>query len=167
MLLGVFQSAGRADAICSLLRESARQRLIRVISLTQIKRDARGRLELLEVRSVHGTGREVAGSLPAIFRMLLGPSDRVSVSARLSSLADALEPDTSAIAALIEHSWVDDVRALMEEAGVEAVTDAVRTEIADAMASGRDLVFTAGATEWRAAPLERLLRTEASGVKGG
>jgi hypothetical protein len=73
-------------------------------------------------------------------------------TARVHGLADSFAPGTSAIAALIEHRWVDDVRALMEEAGEETVAEALRSEIEAALAEGRDLILTAGGADWRAMP---------------
>lgn len=148
LVLGVFRSAERADAVRGALRESARRRLIAILALATIKRHPDGRVEVIEAR--HGTTSpdELPGSLPAMFRLMVGPTDDASTSTRLQAVAAGLEPDSSAIAALFEHRWVDDVRSLLEEAGADAVTDALRTEVSRALASGRDLVLTDRA-DWR------------------
>ena len=44
----------------------------------------------------------------------------------------------------------------MEEAGGDTVSEALKAEIAAAMADGRDIVVTAGATDWRTGPFGRL-----------
>src|SRR5262249_52005790 len=149
VILGVFASPTRADEVRLRLRENERLDLIEIGGLASITRDDDGRLEVLESRTPVVGIEQRAGSLSGILRLLWGPS-------RLQELATALPPGSSAIAALIEHRWVDDVRALMEEAGADTVADVLKSEIAAALAEGRDLVLTAGAADWRATALERL-----------
>jgi len=127
------------------LRESERLDAIAIVGLASIARDDDGRLELVEATSGSGRLEHGAGSWPGILRLVWGPSP-----ARLQGLAAALPPGSSAIAALIEHRWVGEVRALLEEAGSEAVEDALKAEIAAVLAEGRDVVLTAGAATWRA-----------------
>jgi hypothetical protein len=156
IILGVFASPNRASAVRRTLRESERAGVIDVVSLALIKRDLDGSLELLEARASSDWSTARTGSLSGILQLLWGPTHDASSSARLHGLAQALPPGSSAIAALIEHRWVDDVRALMEEAGAKTVTEALKSEIAAALAERRDLVVTAGAADWRAEPLRRL-----------
>jgi hypothetical protein len=156
MILGVFSSPTRAKAVRRKLRESERLEVISIVSLALIKRDEGGRLELLEARRASDWSERRSESLSGILRLLWGPTQDASSSARLHGLAEALPPGSSAIAALIEHRWVNDVRALMEEAGADTVSEALKSEIAAALAERRDLVVTAGAADWRADPLRRL-----------
>jgi uncharacterized membrane protein len=156
MILGVFASPTRASAVRQKLRESERLEVISIVSLALIKRDERGRLELLEARTSSDWSERQSGSLYGILRLLWGPTQDASSSLRLHGLAEALPPGSSAIAALIEHRWVDDVRALMEEAGARTVTEVLKSEIAAALAERRDLVVTAGAADWRADSLQHL-----------
>jgi uncharacterized membrane protein len=157
MILGVFASPDRANVVRRRLRESERLELIGIVSLALIKRDEKGRLEVLEAGHSSSDTRDWSGSFGEILRLMWGPTEDASTSARLHGLASALPPGSSAIAALIEHRWVDDVRALMEEAGSDTVTEALKTEIAAALAEGRDIVVTAGATDWHPSPLGRLV----------
>src|SRR5262249_19502041 len=156
MILGVFASSDGAGAVRGVLRESERRRVIGIVCLALIKRDQDGKLELLEARSTSNWMSDRSGSFAAILRLLLGTNGDGTRSARLSGLADSLAPGTSAIAALIEHRWVEDIRALMEEAGDEVVTETLRTEIAAAVAEGRDLILTAGGADWRTIPASRV-----------
>ena len=156
MILGVFASPDRATAVRLRLRESERLKLIGIVSLASIKRDVDGRLELLEARKASNWTHDRSGGFYGILGLMWGPTPDASSSSRLHGLAEALPPGSSAIAALIEHRWVEDVRALMEEAGAETVMEALKAEIADALADGRDIVVTAGATDWRPDPCKRL-----------
>ena len=150
MILGVFTSPDGASAVRGVLRESERRKVIGIVCLALIKRDQEGKLELLESRSDGAWIDDPSGSFTAILRLMLGTTTHATT--RLHGLAGSFAPGTSAIAALVEHRWVEDVRALMEEAGEETVADALRSEIEAALAEGRDLILTAGGADWRAMP---------------
>lgn len=148
MILGVFSSAKRASAMRRRLHESERRRLIDIVSLAQITRGRDGKLALVETRCADDSLHDHRGPFPAMLRLMVGPTADASSFSRLHGIGDALEPDTSAIAAVIEHRWVEDVRALMEEAGADAVAETLKDEIGAALSEGRDLLLTAGAPDW-------------------
>jgi hypothetical protein len=152
MILGVFASPERAKNVRLTLRQSERRRLIGIAGLALIERGHDGRLELLESRRASDWIEEGSGPYVSILRLMCGSSPGDPGCSRLLELADAMPPATSAIAALIEHHWVEDVTALIQEAGEETASATVRSEIGAALAAGRDLVLTAGAADWRAGP---------------
>ena len=53
---------------------------------------------------------------------------------------------SSAIVAVVEHKWVDDVRAAMEQAAADVVTESVAAELAEQLEAGHDVAYTALAT---------------------
>jgi hypothetical protein len=155
VIFGVFGSSERADAVRRKLKQSERHSVIRVLSLTLIKRDRAGRVEVLEAKHGRAT-QQPTGPFPAILELMLGPTPEASSCSRLRGLASALSPGTSAIAALIEHRWVQDIRAVMEEAGPDTVAEAMKSEIVAALATNKDLVLTAGSAAWQLAPVADL-----------
>jgi uncharacterized membrane protein len=158
IILGVFASPTRASDVRQTLREAERLDLISIVGMTLVRREEDGRLEFLESRT--GCPQRSGSSLSAILRLMCGSTQQASSSVRLQELAEALPAGSSAIAGLIEHRWVDDVRALMEEAGADVLTQALKSEIAAVLAEGRDFVVTAGAADWRAGSLQRLSMRE-------
>ena len=66
---------------------------------------------------------------------------------RLKEIGDALKPGTSAIVAVIEHVWVDEVEAMMAEAGADVMTQALKAEIAAQLDAGRDVEMSMLATD--------------------
>ncbi len=58
-------------------------------------------------------------------------------------MADALEPDTSAIVAVIEHKWVEELSDELAEAGADVVTAAIAADIAEQLVAGRDVSYSA------------------------
>lgn len=145
LILGVFASADRAIVLRDKLRAAERSGVIGIPYLTAMQRDDDGTLHLVEVGADPGQ----AGSLAAILHFVCAPGGTPSDRRRLADLAQALPNGSSAIAVLLEHRWVDEVRELIESAETSAVTGVLTTAIAGALDEGRDLVLTAGAADWR------------------
>ena len=65
---------------------------------------------------------------------------------RLKKLGEALQPETSAIVAVIEHKWVADLEKKMQEAGADVMTEEIGADIAAQLEAGREVAYTALAT---------------------
>jgi uncharacterized membrane protein len=67
--------------------------------------------------------------------------------ARLKQLGDALQPGTSAIVAVVEHTWVADLEKQMQEAGADVMTEQISADIAAQLEAGRQVAYTALSTQ--------------------
>jgi uncharacterized membrane protein len=70
---------------------------------------------------------------------------------RLKKLGDGLKPGSSAIIAVIEHTWVAEAQAELERAGAEVIVESISADIAEQLEAGRDVGYTALASEEGAA----------------
>jgi hypothetical protein len=66
---------------------------------------------------------------------------------RLQMLGEGLKPGSSAIVAVVEHTWVAQVEQAMQEAGADAVTAALSADIATQLEAGHDTAYSAIASE--------------------
>ena len=66
---------------------------------------------------------------------------------RLEEIGSALKPGTSAIIAIIEHKWVAEVEAELAEAGADVLTEALRDDIAEQLAEGKEVTYSAISTD--------------------
>jgi hypothetical protein len=62
---------------------------------------------------------------------------------RLHELGSNLQPGTSAIVAVIDHVWVNELEAELQKAGADTVTQQLGTDIAEQLKSGHDVAYTA------------------------
>ena len=65
---------------------------------------------------------------------------------RLERLGEDMPPGSSAIIAVVEHKWVEDVQDALAEAGAD-ITEALGADIASQLEAGHDFAYTALASE--------------------
>ncbi len=58
-------------------------------------------------------------------------------------LGEGLTPGSSAIVAVVEHRWVAEVEKAMEEAGADAMTQALSADIAEQLEKDHQVAYTA------------------------
>ncbi len=68
-------------------------------------------------------------------------------NARLETLGEGLQPGTSAIIAVVEHTWVAQVEAAIAEASADLVTANLQADIAAQLEAGHDVAYTALASQ--------------------
>ncbi len=85
------------------------------------------------------------GAAGALVGGLIGKSKKEGRfdSYRIEQIAEALTPNSSAIIAVIEHTWVADLEAELEEAGADVMTAAIAADIAQQLGEGRSVAYQA------------------------
>jgi len=58
-----------------------------------------------------------------------------------------LKPGSSAIIAIVEHKWVEQVEKEMEEAGADLFTEALGADISEQLEAGHEVAYSALATQ--------------------
>jgi len=66
---------------------------------------------------------------------------------RLTKLGEGLKPGSSAIIAVVEHRWVEEVEKAMAKAGADLFTEALQADIAEQLESEHDVAYTAISSE--------------------
>jgi uncharacterized membrane protein len=66
---------------------------------------------------------------------------------RLKQLGEALTPGTSALVAVVEHTWVGDAEKMLKAYGANVMTESVKADIARQLEVGHDVAYTAVATD--------------------
>jgi hypothetical protein len=62
---------------------------------------------------------------------------------RLQQLGQGLQPGTSAIVAVVEHTWVEAVQKELQEAAADVMTQEISADIAAQLEAGKDVAYTA------------------------
>jgi hypothetical protein len=81
------------------------------------------------------------GGLAAKLRDAGFPDDQ------LRQVGEALKPGTSAIVAIIEHTWVADLEQEMQAQGAQVMRQAISEDITKQLEAGRDVAYSAVAME--------------------
>jgi len=69
-------------------------------------------------------------------------SDGGFSDARMKKLGEGLTPNSSAIVAVIEYTWVADVERAMAEAGADVVTEGLSADIAKQLSESGQVAYT-------------------------
>jgi hypothetical protein len=89
---------------------------------------------------------------PAVVGALVGGlvaklRDSGSSNQRLESLGEGLQPGTSAIVAVVEHTWVAQVEAALAEAEAAVMTAEIQADIAAQLEAGHEVAYSVIASQ--------------------
>jgi hypothetical protein len=66
---------------------------------------------------------------------------------RLEALGEGLQPGTSAIVAVVEHTWVGEVEEALAEAEADVITAEIGADIAEQLEAGHEVAYSAIASQ--------------------
>jgi uncharacterized membrane protein len=167
LLIAAFQDEGGASAALQMLKEAKKEKLVALKDAAVLRKDAEGKLHVNEIGDMTGTRGAGIGALVGAGLGIITGGAALAVAgvgaiagglaaklrdsgfndARLKKLGEGLTPSSSAIVAVIEHTWVADLEAEMKKAGAEVVTEAIAADIAAKLEAGQNTAYTAVATD--------------------
>jgi uncharacterized membrane protein len=166
VVVAAFQEERSADQALYELKQAKWAGLIGIQNAAVLRRDQKNKLHIKETGDWGGGKGAAAGAvLGGFVGLLAGPVGWLGLTgavigglaaklrdsgfsdARLKKLGEALQPGTSAIVAVIEHKWVDELEKQMQEAGADVMTERVSADIAAQLEAGREVAYTALSTQ--------------------
>lgn len=166
LIVAAFQTENGADNALKSLQAAKKQHLIAIQNAAVIRRDANNKLHISETADWGGgkgaaVGAIVGGVIGIIFPPSLLATGMIGAAIgglaaklrdsgfrddNLKEIGSALKPGTSAIVAVVEHTWVADLERDLAEQGAKTVRQAITADIAAQLAQGRDVAYTATST---------------------
>ena len=168
VIVAAFKEEETADEALKALKAAKKERLIGIQDAAVIRRDEENKLHIKETADMGGgKGAAIGGVLGGVIGLIGGPAGVVLGGAagaavggltaklfdagisdeRLEEIGSALKPGTSAIIAIIEHKWVAEVERELAEAGADVLTEALRDDIAEQLAEGKEVTYSAISTD--------------------
>ncbi|MGI9612332.1 MAG: DUF1269 domain-containing protein [Acidimicrobiales bacterium] len=167
LVVAAFQNEDAAGEALEALKEAKRERLVGIEAAAVLRKDDNGKLHIKETSDMGGAkGAAIGGVLGAAIGAVAGAALAVPIvvggligglaaalsdsgfdDGRLNQLGESLTPGSSAIVALVEHQWVDDVRTAMAEAAADMATEELSADIASQLESQHDATYTALQTD--------------------
>lgn len=172
LIVAAFNDEGAADKALEALKEYKREKAINILDAAIIRKDADGKLHIKETADMGGgKGAVIGGVLGGVIGLIAGPPgvvvgagigaavggltakfvDAGIPDSRLRELGEALKPHTSAIVAILELIWVEQVQAELQKQGADVMTQALKDDISKQLAEGKDVSYTAVAAGGAAA----------------
>jgi len=162
LVVVAFKEEKAAQAALMELKNAQREKLIKIENAAVLRKDEKGKLHIKETHDMGGgkgaalggvSGAAVgliAGSalaVPAAFGALVGGlvaklRDSGFSNQRLETLGEGLQVGTSAIVAVVEHTWVSQVEAVLAEIEADVITAEIQADIATQLEAGHEVAYT-------------------------
>jgi len=167
LVVAAFQDEASAKAALKELKKAQRAKLIKIENAAVLRKDEKGKLHIKETGDMGGGKGAVLGGVggaavgliagaalaaPAVVGALVGGlvaklRDSGFSDARLQALGEGLTPGSSAIIAVVEHKWVEQVEAALAEVETDLLTLELQADIAEQLEAGHDVAYSALATQ--------------------
>jgi len=161
-IVAAWPDAEAAGQAMDELKQAKKDHLVGIVDLATIVVDADGKMRLRDTKDMGaGKGAVVGGVLGAglglvtggVGWLLMGGGALGALAARardgglsddrLRAIGERMTPNSSAIVAVIEHTWVADLERAVAAAGADVVTQAIGDDIAEQLASGSSVSYNA------------------------
>ena len=164
LIVAAFQKEDAADAALNAIIQARKERRVKIHEAAVVRRDTGGKLHIHErgdlgpgVGAASGAALGVAvGLFGGPLGALLGGAAGAAIGGiaaklidtgipddRLRQIGAALQPGTSAIVAMIEHTWVSDIQDELQRAGGNLLAAAISEDVKNQLAAGRDVAYSA------------------------
>lgn len=167
LVVAAFKEEHGAENVLKELKEAKKEKLIGIQDAAVIRRDQNSKIHISETGDMRGgRGAAIGAVVGGAIGLLTGPGAIITGAVgatigglaaklrdsgfpddRLREIGQALEPGTSAIVAVIEHTWVADLEQELAAQGAQVMTESIKADIAEQLQAGRDVTYTAVATE--------------------
>jgi uncharacterized membrane protein len=165
--VAAFKDEASAKEALMELKEAQKEKLIKIENAAVLRKDEKGKLHIKETRDMGGGRGAVLGGVGgASIGLIAGPALVVPVAVgalvgglaaklrdsgfsnqRLEALGEGLQPGTSAIVAVVEHTWVAQVEEALAEAEADVITAEIQADIAQQLEAGHEVAYSAIASE--------------------
>jgi uncharacterized membrane protein len=161
LVVAAFQSEQAANDALDMLKELKKERVVGIVDAAVIRKNEDGKLDIKETADLSpGRGAARGALIGGAISLLAGPLGLVAGAGaligglaakrdagfsdeRLERLGEALEPGTSAIVAIVEHTWVAELENELREAHADVTTEEIAQDIAAQLESGGEVSYTA------------------------
>jgi len=187
-IVAAFNSPERAGQVMADLKQGKKEGLIGIVDAAVVVKDADGKLKITDSKRRGTRGFFTGGVLGGVLGLLIAPpvgAMAVSVGAlgaligrlrglplraEMKDIGSSLTPNSSAIAAIIEHTWVPKLEAALAAEGARVVRDSIQADIAEQLNAGGSVLYTSGVGSTAAGAarvVEGKKGTQVSGIGAG
>lgn len=161
LLVAAWPDATAAGAALEELRAAKKEHLIGIVQAATVVVDADGKLRITDTKDMGpGRGAVIGGLLGAGLGLITGgvgwlllgggavgalaakARDGGLPDARLRELGERMTPDSSAIVAVVELTWVADVEREFAAVGADVVRESVEEDLAAQLSAGSAVAYS-------------------------
>jgi len=161
VIVAAFKDVEGASNALKTLQDAKREKFITIEDAAVITKDANGKVKIKETADMRaGKGAAIGAVAGGVIGLLAGPVGWVALGggvigglaaklhdsgfpdARLKQLAEGLTPNSSALVAVIDHVWVEEIERELASQQADLVTLALSDDIHQQLTGGGDVVYT-------------------------
>jgi uncharacterized membrane protein len=167
VIVAAFQDEEAAKGALKALKQARKEGLIKIENAAVLRKDEKGKLHIKETHDMGGGKGAALGGVggaaiglvagaalaaPVVVGALVGGlvaklRDSGFSNQRLEAMGEGLKPGTSAIVAVVEHTWVAKVEQALAEAQAEVMTANIQADIASQLEAGHEVAYSVIASQ--------------------
>lgn len=161
VIVAAFKDIDGASNALKTLQDAKREKFITIEDAAVITKDANGKVKIKDTADMGaGKGATIGAVAGGVIGLLAGPVGWVALGggvigglaaklhdsgfpdARLKQLAEGLTPNSSALVAVIDHVWVEEVERELASQQADLVTLALSDDIHQQLTGGADVTYS-------------------------
>jgi uncharacterized membrane protein len=167
LIVVAYKDDKSAEAALKALKQAQKEKMIRIENAAVLRKDEKGKLHIKETADMGGKkGAALGGVAGAAIGVIAGPALLVPAAvgaliggltaklrdtgfsdARLQQVGEGLKPGSSAIIAVVEHTWVDDVKKALAQEQADMFAQSLSADISEQLDAGHEVAYTAISSE--------------------
>jgi uncharacterized membrane protein len=167
LIVVAYKNEKAADEALKSLKQAAKKKLIKIENAAVLRKDQKGKVHIKETADMGGKkGAALGGVAGAAIGAIAGAAlaaplavgaliggltaklrDSGFSDERLKKLGESLKPGSSAIVAVVEHIWVDQVKAALAQEETDMFVESLSADISEQLDAGHEVAYTAIASE--------------------
>ena len=167
LIVAAFNDEKTAKEALKALKKAQKEKLIKIENAAVLHKDEKGKLHIHETSDMGGKkGATLGGVAGAAIGLIAGPALLVPAAvgalvggltaklrdsgfsdSRLQALGEGLKPGSSAIVAIVEHTWVAQVEQALAQAQADIITASISADISEQLDAGHEVAYTAISSE--------------------
>ena len=167
VIVAAFQDEKAAKEALKSLKQARKEGLIKIENAAVLRKDKKGKLHIKETHDMGGGKGAALGGVggaaigliagtalaaPVVVGALVGGlvaklRDSGFSNKRLETMGEGLQPGTSAIVAVVEHTWVAKVEEALAEEQAEVMTAEIQADIANQLEAGHEVAYSVIASQ--------------------
>lgn len=162
VIIAAFNSPDGAGQVMADLKAGKKEGLIGILDAAVVVKDAEGELKITDSKRRSRKGFVTGGLIGGALGLLAGPVGWLAVGGGalgalagkaagsplksfMEDIGSSLTPNSSAIVAAIEHTWVGQVEAMLAAEGAYIAKETIKADIAQQLSAGGSVLYTAAA----------------------
>jgi uncharacterized membrane protein len=164
VIMAAFPTPDGAAQAMAALQQAKSEGLIGIADMAIVVKDENGKLKITDSKHRTARGLVTGGVVGGLVGLLAGPVGLAAMGgsavgalagrarglpmrAELKEAGDSLIPNSSAIVAVIEHTWVTELETALAAQGAQVIHDTIKADVAAQLNAGGNVLYSALVTD--------------------